>query len=205
MGRVLGKTRIRFCLAFAFVVVVGLLVSANNIPAATITVANENDSGSGSLRQAIIDASPDYTINFAPSLTTVTLTSDELVIDKNLTITGPGASRLTVQRSTNAPGFRIFHITSSTVTVSISGLTISNGSFTIFIGEGGDGGGIRNAGVLTLTDSFISANHAVGTSFQGGNGGGVFNEGTMTITRCTLSNNSAQYSTSSSSDQATIS
>ena len=74
-----------------------------------------------------LDASPGDTINFAPSVTTVTLTSGELVIDKNLTITGPGANRLTVQRSTNASEFRIFNISSSTVTVSISGITISNG------------------------------------------------------------------------------
>jgi hypothetical protein len=100
------------------------------VHATTITVTNTNDSGPGSLRQAIlVDASPGDTINFAPSVTTVNLTSGELVIDRNLTITGPGANRLTVQRSTNAFDFRIFHIRSSTVTVSISGITISNGRF----------------------------------------------------------------------------
>ena len=52
----------------------------------------------------------------------------------------------------------------------------------------GDGGGILNAGILTLTDSTISGNQAA----FGGGGGGVLNEnGTMTITRCTISNNSA--------------
>ena len=64
-------------------------------------VCNGNDSGSGSLRQAILNASSGDTITFAPSVTTVTLTSGELVIDKNLTITGPGANRLTV--TTNPP------------------------------------------------------------------------------------------------------
>ena len=56
-------------------------------------------SGPGSLRQAILNASSGDAINFAPSVTTVTLTSGELVIDKNLTITGPGANHLTVQGS----------------------------------------------------------------------------------------------------------
>src|SRR5262249_17502153 len=115
------------------------------------------------------------------------------------TITGPGAGRLTVQRSTDAlEFFRIFHIPTSTVTVFISGLTISNGSV---VGEerpgGGDanGGGIRSSGVLTLTDCTISANRASGSNFLGGNGGGVLNEnGTMIITRCTISNNSASAS-----------
>jgi hypothetical protein len=166
------------------------------------------------LRQAIIDASPGDTINFAPSLTTVSLTSGELVIDKNLTIIGPGANRLTVRVNTGAASARIFNINSSTVTVSISGMTISNG----FVDGSAGGGGILSAGVLTLTDSTISGNstgiyttlggggvlndHATMTitgctisnnsEYEGKGGGGVLNEnGTMTITRCTISNNSA--------------
>src|SRR5438093_12394751 len=139
-------------------------------------VCNGNDSGSGSLRQAILDASPGDAINFAPSVTTVTLTSGELVIDKNLTITGPGADRLTVQRSPpNGPRFRIFHISSSTVTVSISGITISHG-FVLYSADGG--GGIFSAGVLTLTDCTISDNNSgEGTLLSGPpGGGGVLND-----------------------------
>ena len=95
---------------------------ATQTGAATITVTNTNDSGAGSFRQAIIAASPGDTINFAPSVTTVTLTSGELVIDKNLTITGPGANRLTVTAEYHDfVYFRIFNISSSTVTVSMSG------------------------------------------------------------------------------------
>ena len=115
-------------LPFARPCVIGaLLLSATSAPAVTIAVTNGNDSGSGSLRQAIVGASPGDTINFAPSVTTVNLTSDELLIDKNLTITGPFADRVVVRRSPNSTPFRIFEI-SSTVTVSISRLTISNGS-----------------------------------------------------------------------------
>src|SRR5436190_9534483 len=128
---------------FALISVLLLCAMATQTGAATITVTNTNDSGAGSFRQAIIAASPGDTINFAPSVTTITLTSGELMIDKNLTITGPGANRLTVQRSTRAS--RIFHISSSTATVSISGMTISNGY------TGDPGGGILSVGVLTLT------------------------------------------------------
>ena len=155
-------------------------------------VCNGNDNGAGSLRQAIFNASPGDTITFVPSVTTVTLTSGELVIDKNLTITGPGADRLTVQRSPpNGPQFRIFRISSSPVTVSISGITISHG----FLQYGPGGGGIFSAGVLTLTDCTISDNNT-GDLFSSILGGaGVMNDhGTMTITGCTIANNSAsQY------------
>ena len=181
------------CWVFYLPCVIGaLLLSAAVTSAATITVTNGNDSGLGSLRRAIlIDASPGDTINFAPSVTTVNLTSDELIINKNLTIIGPGANRLTVQRSTDDLDFRIFHISSSTVTVSISGITISNGSSVSFDpGRGFEsaGGGIVSAGILTLSDVIISGNQAA----FGGAGGGVMNDnGTMTITRCTISTNSA--------------
>jgi hypothetical protein len=159
------------------------------MPAATITVTNENDSGSGSLRQAIADASPGDTITFALRVRTVTLTSGELVIDKDLTITGPGATRLTVTaKFSDFVYFRIFNISSSTTTVSISGITISSG----FVEYDTGGGGILSVGVLTLTDSTISDNFA-GTFSGFSEGGGVLNDhGTMTITGCTISNNSVE-------------
>src|SRR4029453_13433713 len=135
-------------------VIAVLLLSATNAAAATITVTNQNDSGVGSLRQAIIAASPGDTINFAPSVRTISLLTGELVIDKNLTITGPGANRLTVHVETGVARARVFKISSNTVTVSISGITISNG----WAVDGPGGGGILSAGVLTLTDCTISDN-----------------------------------------------
>ncbi len=55
------------------------------------TVTNINDSGSGSLRQAILDAGSGETIDFALSPgSQITLTSGELYINKTLNIAGPG-------------------------------------------------------------------------------------------------------------------
>ena len=146
------------------------LVSASfclQASAATITVINTSDSGAGSLRQAISDSSSGDTINFNSSLNgqTITLTSGELLINKNLTITGPGANLLAING--NAAG-RVFEITSG-IDVTISGLTITNGN------SGGDyGGGIYNLGdssgsaTLTITNSTLSGNSAT-------YGGGMYN------------------------------
>jgi hypothetical protein len=60
----------------------------------TLTVMNTNDSGAGSLRQAVLDANSNAaavnTIDFAPSLAgkTIKLTSGELDITKSLNIVG---------------------------------------------------------------------------------------------------------------------
>src|SRR6266404_5567953 len=84
------------------------------VKAATITVTSTGDSGAGTLRQAILDANSGDTINFSLAAnSTITLTTAELLINKSLTISGPGANLLTVRRGTgDTPNFRIFHIAS---------------------------------------------------------------------------------------------
>jgi uncharacterized repeat protein (TIGR01451 family) len=138
------------------------------------------DSGAGSLRQAIQDACPGGTIFISAQLVgQVTLTSGELLINKPLTIQGPGANLLNVRRDPAASGFRIFEITSPGVM--ISGLTISGGS----AGAGNNGGGVLNGGTLALKSVAITGNAS------GGSGGGVYNNGSMTIINSTLSGNTA--------------
>src|SRR5882762_2269047 len=74
-----------------------------------ITVTNTNDSGPGSLRQALGDANDGDTIDFDPSLKgqTISLTSAELVINKSITVSGLGPNLLAVSRAQNAAAFRI--------------------------------------------------------------------------------------------------
>ena len=80
--------------------IVALLLYAVAIPAhaTTITVTNTNDSGPGSLCQALADANDHDTVDFDPSLNGqfITATSSEFVIDKNITISGPGPDFLSV-------------------------------------------------------------------------------------------------------------
>ncbi|HEU0208553.1 MAG TPA: choice-of-anchor Q domain-containing protein, partial [Candidatus Udaeobacter sp.] len=139
--------------------------------AATISVTSSADSGSGTLRQALADAQNGDTIAFALNLpATISLTSGELLIDKNITISGTGAQLLTVARAQGAPHFRIFHITPGR-TVTIQGLTITNGYINFgFV----SGGGIYNDhSNLTVNKCIITGNSA---HSQGGfSGGGIGN------------------------------
>ena len=58
-------------------------------------MTNLNDSGAGSLRQAIADASASDTIDFNVT-GKIILTSGQLTINKDLTISGPGEDQLTI-------------------------------------------------------------------------------------------------------------
>lgn len=110
--------------------------------AATITVVNTNDAGAGSLRQAIASAAPGDTINFAVT-GTIALTSGQLLIDKNLTIQGPGADSLTISGNHAS---RVFQ--NGAGMTALDGLTIADGKITD--NNSAAGGGIYNgAGALT--------------------------------------------------------
>jgi hypothetical protein len=164
------------------------LFSACPLLATNRTVTNLNDSGVGSLRDTIAASADGDSINFSVT-GTITLTSTELAIAHNITINGPGANVLSV--SSNRSGFyRIFNITSGTV--SISGLTISNGQVQ-FTNTSIGGGGIRNGGTLTLNNCVIDSNQATGGGFLPGVAGGIWNDtsGTLTMVNCTISNNAA--------------
>ena len=99
---------------------IGLLLYAVAIPvhATTITVTNTNDSGPGSLRQALAVAHDSDRITFAVS-GVITLTSGGLVVTKNVTISGPGANQLSIDG--NQAEF-VFGVIPHR-TVSISGLS----------------------------------------------------------------------------------
>ncbi len=182
--------------------VASVLLVAESASATTRTVTNGSDSGAGSLRDTIAASVAGDTINFSAGVSTITLTSDSLSVNHNLTIQGPGVNSLTITRSSSSSNFRIFYFDNGTWT--LSGVTISNGhdSVTgggiyngngnltlnncIVIGNVADhqAGGIGNAATTTMNNVFVLNNHS-GSS----GGGGIYNSGTLTMNNCTISSN----------------
>lgn len=164
----------------------------------------------GDLRYAVTNAQSGDDVTFSVT-GTIDLAAALPSLTEDINVVGPGAGSLTVLHGR-------FNVASG-ATVVLSGITISGGS--------GNGGGVFNAGTLTLdrvtvsgnscgslnggpsagggiwnytdatltvNDSTISGNSALGSSFYGpGLGGGIANYGTLTLTNSTVSGNLANY------------
>lgn len=158
--------------------------TAQPILGGSTVVVNTSDSGAGSLRQAVLianNAGSAATITFSNNLSgqTITLTSGQLTLSNTVTISGsalPGG----IQINGNASS-RIFEVLSGS-TVALDSLILTNGR-----AIGGSGGGILNAGNLTVRRCTLVGNRA---SFYGGgieNNGAeslVINQSTFTANQC---------------------
>src|SRR5262249_4625099 len=105
--------------------------------------------------------------------------TDHILIDKNLSIQGPGADKLSI----SAFGFDNIFVTSARV--HISSLTLQEGKPDI--GRSGDNGGaVWNTGILTLDDMYFRDNKT--EKF----GGAIYNhqQGTLYISNSTFLRNS---------------
>lgn len=181
---------------------------------ATLAVTKVEDTNDGvcnsdcSLREAIAAATPGQQITFAAPFFDAPRTiflGSELLVNKNLAISGPGAHRLTISATNRS---RVFRVTGSRVT--LAGMRISDG-------VGADAGGVSalagdlvlhrvevsncrasgassfgaggvyqsGSGSLLLSESSISGNQALGSSTAGG----LAVDGTARILRSTISGN----------------
>jgi len=154
----------------------GATSNAFNINCPATVVTNGNDSGAGSLRQIIADACPGSTITFAGGVTSVGLTTAQLLINKNLII--DGGAGVTVTRVDGSPDFRIVGVAPGN-TATLDSLTMTNGRANV-------GGVIRNQGNLTVRDALISGGNV------GADGGGIYNDNAvLQVIDSTISGNTA--------------
>ncbi|MDQ6788078.1 MAG: putative Ig domain-containing protein [Acidobacteriota bacterium] len=142
---------------------------------ASITVTNNNDSGDGSLRQAVNDIAPGGTISFPSGGADITLTSGEIVVRRDMNVGGGNSYPVTVHGNNQS---RIFSVLSN-ISLNLSKIVLADGN-----AHGAGGGAIDNFGTLTVTSSAIVNNTAQ-------DGGGISNNGTLSITNTTVSGNHA--------------
>jgi hypothetical protein len=91
---------------------------------------------------------------------------------------------VTVQRASQAPQFRIFHVMPGH-SVEINGLTISGGRIT----TDDNGGGILNDNsTLTIAHCTVNGNAIMSGSVANLSGGSINNSGTMTLNQVIVNN-----------------
>jgi predicted outer membrane repeat protein len=140
----------------------------------TVTDLTDNAADTGSIRYALNQVNADTssaadTIDLTGVSGTITLSNGVLALARTtgpVTITGPGASALTISGNTATQVFDV----AANATVSISGLTIANGE------TSGAGGGISSFGTLSIANSAFT-----GDTSTVSNGGGIWNGGTLSI------------------------
>lgn len=141
--------------------------------ATAATVTNCDDSGAGSLRDAIASAASGDTIDFTGlSCNSIVLSGGALPVPlASLTIQGPGSGTLSISGN---DADRVFDHT-GTGTLDLRGLTLTHGH------ASGDGGCVRSAANLSLDDVVASACAAGDATVAGINGGAVAVAGDATI------------------------
>ncbi|WP_286828041.1 MULTISPECIES: putative Ig domain-containing protein [Kordiimonas] len=175
----------------------------------TITVLNTNDSGPGSLREALAVAVDGDEIVFDASLSGQTITlASELHVAVGVSLSGDvdGDGRADIILSGN-DAVRVLTVDAGSAVVTIEHLFLVNGNagtgqggalhvasgdvtFShghIYHSSGAEGGGVYNAGTLTLDGATVAHNASTG------DGGGIFNDaGTLTLQTSTVADNHAQ-------------
>lgn len=183
--------------------------------ATIITVTNTNDTGAGSLRDAVSIAVAGDTIIFDANTdgVEIMLTSGEILLNKELNITGNGMNTTIIDGSSISRVFYIDNSGTNNDTINISSLTVQNGY------DSGNGGGISDGGnaphnsyVTNL--SMVEVKNCISNYYGGGvsigigsidncyihdntdngSGGGIYVHWYPTnITNTTISNNTGLY------------
>ncbi|WP_170133671.1 DUF4347 domain-containing protein, partial [Undibacterium pigrum] len=173
---------------------------------ATITVTNLNDSGTGSLRDAVLNATGNGaadTIVFDPALFangagTITLTSGALEVGGTsdadaFSIIGPGSNLLTISGNNSSQIFRADnYAAANTSALNISGMTLTNASNTTATGYSLSRGG--GAIIVSSTGAVVIDHVVIKNSSSSGYGGGLSSYGNYNSS-IIVSNSSFQSNT----------
>jgi hypothetical protein len=178
-------------------VIAAFAMSTISAHAAIFTVINNNNSGAGSLRDAIAQANastPPNAIHFDPGVTgPIVLTTGQIQISSPMSIVGPGAGNLTIDGNASSRIFSIFVTDPACPTldgpnylVSISGLRLTNAHRT----TSNSAGAIFTEHSLALDSVMVDNNVA-------GSGGGVsfeigYSGQSLTISNSQFLNNTGQ-------------
>ena len=189
--------------------------------ASAVTVQNCNDHGIGSLRAAVNAASSGDTIDMTQLNCTITLTTGAIIIQKdNLTLSGPGRDKLTIDGgfSSTPPSYDHIFFDTQTTGLTIDGMTLTDAKYKganvlggcvysrgkvnvknstistcLLKGEYGGtafGGGIAALKGVSLSNSVVTGNIVTTESGIEGKGGGIYCSGDFSARYSTISNNS---------------
>lgn len=136
--------------------------------AGAATVVNTNDSGPGSLRQAVIDAVPGETINVPAG--TYAIFSGEIPVGKSLTIAGAGQAATIIRAGTD--GLRLFNVAKG-VAASFTGMTMRDARLTKAGGIAEGGAIYTEEGSVAISDVAFVNNIVNASGLVTGQGGGI--------------------------------
>ncbi len=169
---------------------IACLMACGPLYAATFTVLNLDDSGAGSLREAITlaNGSPgpneiefDAGIALPGTITLLTALPD---ISEDLVIIGPATNDLVLERDSAAPSFRLLHAVG--VNLEVRHLWLLNGLEQAPDNTDAEGGTIRVTGNLVMLHCVVAESEAIGgqgVAAAGGSGlgGAIFCTGSATL------------------------
>ena len=158
-------------------IAVGIVLGIGMIPAdavvvRTVTKREDSETTEGTLRYWVKNAAAGDIIAFSGAGTAVNLTS-MLTLNNDLVLAGPA----TITQTGSGCVFRI----PSGQSVGMSNLTIASGK------NAYSGGGVANAGTLTMNGCTVRNSSAEGA------GGGVWNDGALTMKDCVIGSNTSKY------------
>ena len=189
---VIGSTALLGAGGAGALLLAGSTAASANAP---LSVTNLDDSGAGSLRQALLDANAapgQDIITFAAGVRgTISLLSDFPTLTEGVDIQGPGASVLTIDGGWTSAGgsssghvvFAIYDAPTSVAPWVISGLTISGGN------NPDGGGGIYVYNELDVPVDVHDVKISNNFSSSGGGGVKLLGSGNVSFTNATISGN----------------